>query len=167
MTVNELKTQIQLFATDQDLTYIRGTELEANIKLDDIDTTKRVMVHFDQTEVSTLITMGSLVFLNVPTQILFLSIDPHNDADLDTIDDNVELCEKDALKFYDYILQNDSIPNVIDITAPSFERLPAFKRFDAMLSGVLLNCVIPIMSTEHICPVQQFGFPYTFSYTLS
>ena len=167
MTVNELKTQIKAFATDQDLTYIRGTEIEANFKIDDIDSTKRVMVHFDQTEIGAVISAGSLVVLTVPTQILFLDIDPEADSDLDTIDNNVENCEKDALLFYDYILQNTSVSDLVDIPAPSFERLPAFKKYNAALSGVLFNCTIPILSTEHLCPAGAIGFPYTFPFVLS
>jgi hypothetical protein len=167
MTVNQLKIQIENYATGQNLTYIRGTEIEANFKLDDVDTTKRAMIHFDQSEINSTVSKGSLVVLEVPTQILFLQIDPESDSDLDTIDDNVENCEKDALKFYDYILQNSTISTLVDIPGPSLERLPAFKRFDSAFSGVLLNCIIPILSTEHLCPAGALGFPYTFPYVLS
>ena len=167
MTVKELKTEIESFANNQDLTYIRGTEIEANFKLDDVDTSKRAMIHFDQSEITSQISKGSLVVLQVPTQILFLQIDPESDSDLDTIDDNVEDCEKDALKFYDYIQKHDGISNLVEMEAPTLERLPAFKRFDAAFSGVLLNCTIPILSTQHICPELLPGFTYTFPYQLS
>jgi len=162
MTTNELKTKIENFATSKDLTYIRGTEIEANFKLDDVDISKRALVHFDQTEISTAISMGSLVVLEVPTTILFLQIDPESDSDLNTIDDNIEDCENDAIMFYKYLLTGGFISNIVDLPAFSLERLPAFKRFDAAFSGVLFNCTIPILADQNC-----FGFPYTFPYVLS
>ena len=114
MTVNELKTKIENFATSKDLTYIRGTEMEANFKLDDVDIAKRAMIHFDQSEINSTVSKGSLVVLEVPTQILFLQIDPESDSDLNTIDDNVENCERDALKFYQYLLSGGFISDLIE-----------------------------------------------------
>lgn len=167
MTTNELKTEIQYFATIQDLTYIRGTEIEANFKLDDVDVSKRVMIHFDQTEIQAVKSIGSLIVLMVPTQILFLDIDPESDSDLDTIDNSTENCEKDALKFYDYLSKNINVVNIVELPAFSLERLEAFKRFNAYFSGVLFNCQVPILSTQHLCPTESLGFPYTFPYVLS
>ena len=162
MTVNDLKTKIEAFATAKDLTYIRGTLLEANFKIDDIDTSKRAMIHFDQTEIESLVTFGSMVLLTIPTTILFLQIDPESDSDLDTLDSNIEDCEKDALTFYNYLLTGGFISDLTELPPLSLERLPAFKQMDAAFSGVLFNCSIPIL-TDTNC----FGFPYTFPYPLA
>lgn len=152
MTVKDLKTLIETFATAEDMTYIRGTEIEVNIDIDQVNPDKTVMIHFDQTVINTQAGAGGLVLLNVPTQLLFLRYDNELDSSLDTLDSNVELCEKDALKFYNFIVISTQIPDLTVLEPPSIERLPAFKRFDASFSGVLLNITIPILADYNCYP---------------
>ena len=151
MTANDLKDEIQVFASLYDLTYIRATELEANIQLDKIDITKRVLVHYDQTEIKTEVSQGQIVVKVIPTLILFLNIDSQCDDDLNTIDNYTELCEIDADKFYDYISQSGLISNLVPLGPYTLDRLPAFKRMDARLSGILFSCDIPITREDYYC----------------
>ena len=147
-----LRSEIQAICEGMGLTYIRATEDQANVEIDNIDTFKDLAIHIDRTTIlGTPSEYGNYVTKEVPTEILFLTKNPSMDEMLMEVDNLVDAMEVQADTFYDLMIRSDVFDKNVLLPGYSLERLPGYKRFDTVLSGVQFMCDIPVPRLKYYC----------------
>ena len=153
MSILTLRNEIQTIIEGMDLTYIRATEDQANIEIDRDDLFNDLAIHIDQTTVlGTPAEFGTYVYKSIPTEILFISKNLYQDEPLFEVDSIIDAMESKADEFYDYLIRSDIVDKNIPLPGYELERLNAYKRFNATLSGVLFTMDVPVPRLKYYCP---------------
>jgi len=134
-----------------DCTYLRMTLGEANKAMNKTKVSDCFVVHYDQTPSSSMRSDGSYTYKIIPIEILFLYKNTRIDDKLIDVDTLVDLAENKADEFYDLLIQSPVIETMAELDDPETERLPAFKRMDALTSGILFTWDVPIPRNTYYC----------------
>jgi hypothetical protein len=136
-----------------DTLYLRANEGEANMAIDKMNIDgKCLCIHIDRTTMTANRSSFGYVYKVVPTEILFVYKNTKLDDKQTEIDTMIDNAEAKADEFYDRIIQSAVINDVAALPGYSLDRLEGFKRFDAILSGVLFTCDLPINKNYYYCP---------------
>ena len=147
-----LRNEIEALITAMDgVNYLRARPDEANIALDSMDLTDCLAIHIDQTTATTLRTIGSYMVKIIPTEILFVYKNTQIDEKTYSVDDLINQAEDKADEFFDRLIQSDVISDIAPLPEYQLQRLEAYKRFDAILSGVLFTCEFPTDRKTYYC----------------
>ena len=152
MSIKTLNNEIKSILESMNLKYIRATEDQANIEIDQQDLFQDLAVQIDQTTISaTPAEFGNYVYYEVPVEILFISKNSYQDETLAEVDDIIDNMQVQADTFYDKIIQSPLFDTNVILPGYEMERLNAYKRFNATLSGVLFTMDIPISRKTYYC----------------
>jgi hypothetical protein len=154
MSFKVLNDEIErIVNTIADTTFLRAHPNEANTALDKVNIGSNCMViHHDRGEASySKSTYGNYVFKQIETEILFLYKNTRLDDKQTDIDTLIDQAESKADEFFDKMLQSSVFNEVAPYENPTLERLTAYKRFDAVTSGVNLVWTIPINKQTYYC----------------
>ena len=152
MSIILLRNEIKTICEGMGLTYIRATEDQANIEIDHTDTFNDLAIHIDRTTIlGTPAEYGQYIYKEIPTEILFMTKNPHMDETLFEVDELVDAMEEKADQFYDYIIRTEVFDKNVPLPGYSLERLPGYKRFDTIVSGVQFMCDIPVPRLKYYC----------------
>ena len=151
-TIIDLKTAIQQICLNMDITYLRASDLEANITLDNLGTDgKCIALHKDLTEVATTVTLGSYISKQITTEIYFLFLAPSIDEKLDDMDILFSRSEDRADSFYDRMLQYGILDDVVPAPGYNLQRQETFKIYDGVFTGVGFLCDFPVSRKTYYC----------------
>ena len=135
-----------------DLTYIRATENEANVDLDQQDTFKDFAIQIDQTIINVVQSeFGNYSYREFPIEILFISANLTTDDKLQEVDEWIDAMEEKADTFYDKLIQSDIVDKNVVLPGYQLDRLSGYKRFDTVLSGVQFTMDVPIPRLKYYC----------------
>ncbi len=135
-----------------DLTYIRATENEANVDLDQQDTFKDFAIQIDQTIINVVQSeFGNYAYREFPIEILFISANLTTDDKLQEVDEWIDAMEEKADTFYDKLIQSDIVDKNVPLPGYQLDRLSGYKRFDTVLSGVQFTMDVPIPRLKYYC----------------
>jgi hypothetical protein len=148
-----LRNEIEAVINGMDgVDYLRARPDEANIALDNMSVTNCLAIHIDQTTVTTERALaGSYVVKVIPTQILFVYKNTDLDEKTRDVDTLIDQAEDKADEFFDLLIRSEVISDVVPLPVYELERLEAYKRFDAILSGVLFSCDFPTDRKTYYC----------------
>ena len=153
MSIVTLRNEIEaVINTISDCTYLRANENEANKALNKIKVSACLCIHSDRTDVTaTRSQVGNYIYKEVPTEIYFVYKNTRIDDKQADVDILVSQAELKADEFYDKIIQSAIINDMAELPGYTLTRLDAFKRFDAVLSGVLFKCDLHIHRNYYYC----------------
>lgn len=147
---NEIEAVVKTIA---DTLYLRAGESEANMAIDKMHIdNKCLVIHIDRTTMTVNRSAFGYVHKVVPTEILFVYKNKSIDDKQTEIDTMIDKAEAKADEFYDKIIQSAVINDLVELPGYSLDRLEGFKRFDAILSGVLFTSELPINKNTYYCP---------------
>jgi len=153
MTALSLREEIETVINNMtNVIYLRASESEANMAVDKMYIgSKCLAIHIDRSTITTNHSTGGYIYKVVPTQILFVFKNAALDDKQTAVDVLVNNAEIIADAFYDKIIQSNIVPDMVPLPGFTAARLEAVKRFDAILSGVLFECDLPIYRTSRYC----------------
>ena len=133
------------------VTYMRAKPDEANLLLNQTKVTNCIAIHIDLTQFASMRTAGSYTYKVVPTQVLFLYKNTHLSDRTSDVDTLIGQAEDKADEFYDRLIQSAVIEQSAPLDDPTYSRLEAYKRFDAITSGILFEWLVPIPRSTYYC----------------
>jgi len=146
---NEIESVINTIA---DCTYLRANPNEANMAINKIKVDDCLCIHIDRTTLTAKKSLyGNYVYKEIPTEILFVYKNTRIDDKQTAIDVLVDSAESKADEFFDKIIQSSVINDIVPIDDYQLDRLEGYKRFDAVLSGVLFTCTFPVSKNTYYC----------------
>jgi hypothetical protein len=153
MSFISLRNEIQSVITSMaDCTYLRANPNEANIAINKIPVDDCLCIHIDRTTLTaTKSRFGNYIYKIIPTEILFVYKNTRIDDKQTDIDTLINQAESKADEFFDKIIQSSVINDVVPIDDYKLDRLEGHKRFDAVLSGVLFTCDLPVSRNTYYC----------------
>lgn len=153
MSIATLRQEIETIvnALTPPTTYLRKTVAEANESIENFDINQPLAIHTDQTTVTTQLSSGTYLSKTVQTQIWFLLKEINQDPDLTDTDILIDQAEALADQFYDKLVRSSVLDPVMPLESYTLARIEAYKVFDAVLSGVLFTCDVPIPRKDYNC----------------
>lgn len=133
------------------VTYLRAKEDEANKAINKMKVTNCLAVHIDLTTVSANRSIGNYIYKVIPTQILFVYKNTRIDDKTYNVDILIDNADMKADEFYDLLIQGAVIDSLAELPGYETHRLEAYKRFDAIVSGVLFECDVPVPRYTRYC----------------
>ena len=130
--------------------YLRATQGEANIRLEESTIECCIALHIDQSTATGSGTQTHIV-KTIPTEILFVYKNSGLDEKLYDIDSLVDLAEDKADEFHDRLIQSSVVSALGEPTDYECQRLEAHKKYDSILSGVLYTWGVPVPRTKYYC----------------
>ena len=124
---------------------------EANKAMNKVKINDCFVIQYDQTPSSSIRNEGSYTYKVIPIELLFLYKNTRVDDKLTNVDNLVDSAEDKADEFYDLLIQSPVIETMAELDDPEMERLPAFKRMDALTSGILFTWDVPIPRNTYYC----------------
>ena len=144
-----LRNEIESIIDEMDLVkYYRASANEANALLMKNKSNHCFAFHVDQTTVTGQVSNPSYVYLSIPTEILFVYKAYKLDDKLKNSDSLVDKAEDIAHEFFYRLSQSSIISDIAEWDDYNIQRLEAYKRFDAILTGVLFTWNTPLIKTQ-------------------
>lgn len=150
-TIIRLRDEIEAIITDlPGVVYKRASFSEANNKLMKDKIVNCIAFHTDQTTATASGNANHYV-KTIPTEILFLFKNTKLDDKLYDVDSLVDQAEDIADSFHDKLIQSSVINDLAEFEDYSCARLEAFKKFDAITTGILYTWDAPVYRTNYYC----------------